>query len=151
MQKFIDVEYIPNSGILHIVKKLGQEYHGVVTRPSDGFTCLALCSAGASRKHYIEVSRVEAITVNGRRQLLTTDPDRWRTRAEEIRYLVDGQCADWAMAPIMKLQHDQQIAKSRRDQQKIKDDAVIQQSGCIAPAALIVFIPLAGLLQAIVK
>jgi hypothetical protein len=96
MQPLIDVEYLTAGGTMRTATKRGQIYCGVVERPSDGLTCLAILDPGATRCHLIEVGHVAAI--NGYE--LATDPDRWRTRAQEIRLLVEGECEEWAKQPI---------------------------------------------------
>lgn len=96
MQPLFDVRYLAGGNTHRLAIKRRQAYCGVVERPSDGITCLAIHNPGSARRHLIEVGHVDAI--NGRE--LATDPGRWLTRAQEIRLVVEGECEEWAKGRI---------------------------------------------------
>lgn len=91
------VEYVPNGYSAEAAEKYAQTYCGIGDRRSDGITCLSLLSEGGSRKHNIEVGAVRAITLNGVRHVLQTDPARWKIRSQELHFLIEGRYSEeWA-------------------------------------------------------
>lgn len=94
-----EVEYFPGGDTAHVPTrtKQGQIYLGVGERASDGMTCLAIQTPGATRRHNIEVSSVRSVTIDGTCHVLDTPPVRWRIRAQELIYLIEGSFSEpWA-------------------------------------------------------
>jgi hypothetical protein len=91
------VEYLPETGKYAELRERGPfSYVGIGPRSSDGWTCLTLRASGASRNFNITVGYLYALTVRGKRHVLEVPDERWKIKAEEIRFLIEGKREDWA-------------------------------------------------------
>lgn len=68
----------------------GVEYLGIVERPSDGFTCLAVRMPGSTKRHLMEVAQVVEVEIAGRVHRPTPLHERYAETAEKLRAFIEG-------------------------------------------------------------
>lgn len=83
-----------------VLSQFDREYCGVIERPSDGITCLAIKVPGSARRQFIEVSLIYGVSRGNSDDVhvLRVPPGRWKLRAEELAVIVeDRDLDDWAI------------------------------------------------------
>lgn len=65
------------------------EYLGIVERPSDGFTCLAVRMPGSTKRHLMEVAQVVEVEIAGRVHRPTPMHERFAETADKLRAFIE--------------------------------------------------------------
>lgn len=96
-QLIVDLIELDKGADEPFVRIEGYAYVGVMEHPSTGLMSLAIIKPGGSRRQFIEVGQIIAITVGGLRHELEVPPERGKVRGQEIVRLIEGQFSeDWA-------------------------------------------------------